>query len=175
MKWKTNSQRIWLFRFLVLIASVLMLISFIKPWWIGRFDATHTIRIYGWGLRDNMVSLASYLARDVTPLWKIMLAWIYVGISITLALFSTWLKRWWGSLLLGITGLGLISYAAVAINIVVKSRLMDFGIQLQGFASVQHVVSVYATLQKGYYLAYVAGGIMVILSLLRGFIMGKQQ
>lgn len=166
--------RIWIFRALVLIACVLMLVSFIQPWWIGNLGKTgNVIHIYGWGLRHNLSALASYISKDVTPTWQVALAWVYVVASIILALYSTWIKRWWGQLLLGFVGLGLIAYAAVAINVVVKNRLATFYIPLEGYVSVGQDIVIYANIQSGYYLAYIAGGIMVTLALLRSLIMGK--
>jgi hypothetical protein len=91
MNWKNGSLRIWIFRALVLIACVMMVVSFIMPWWIGRFVAGEEIKIYGWGLRHNLLSLASYIAADVTPTWQVVLAWVYVGTSFGLALGSTWM------------------------------------------------------------------------------------
>jgi hypothetical protein len=175
MDWKKGNLRTWIFRVLVLIACVMMVVSFIMPWWVGRFSAGEEIKIYGWGLRHNLVTLASYVAGDVTPTWQIVLAWGYVGASIGLALGSTWLKRWWNSLALMIVGMGIISYAFVAINHVVANRLESFQIPLEGFTTVGGTVSLYASLQPGYTLAYIAGGIMVALALLKKLIVGKQQ
>ncbi len=176
MNWKTGNYRIWLFRALVLIVCTLMLISFIKPWWIGRFGATgNAIYIYGWGLRHNLASLSSYVAKDVTPIWQIVLAWIYVGATTGLVFFSTWLKKWKSSLLLGIIGLSFIAYAAVAINIVVENRLAVFKIPLEGFSLLGQSVSVYADLQPAYYLALITGGSFVVLALLYWIIVGKRQ
>jgi hypothetical protein len=174
MNWKNGSLRIWIFRALVLIACVMMVVSFIMPWWVGRFTAGEEINIYGWGLRHNVTSVANYIVNDVTPMWQVILAWVYVGVSITLALFSTWIRKWWGQILLGIVGSGLIAYAAVAINVVVKNRLETFGIPLEGFYSFSmSVPPINASLQSGYRLAYIAGGIMLALALLRSIIVGK--
>jgi hypothetical protein len=126
-------------------------------------------------LRHNLNSFASYVEDDVTPTWQVVLAWVYVGVSIALALSSTWFRKWWGQLILGIVGTGLIVYAAVAINVVVKNRLGAFQIPLEGFALVQGAVNVHAAVQSGPTLAYIAGGIMVALALLKKLIVGKQQ
>lgn len=169
-----NSNRIWLFRILVGTAEIIALVSFIMPWWIGHFDPTHAIYIYGWGLRSNVQSLAPYVTGDVTPLWKVVLAWAFLGISVGLAMYSTLIKKWWGVFLLGFIGLGLIAYVTIAINIVVKNRLEMFNIPLEGSVVVYNIVKIHADLQFGHYLAYISGGIMMILALLRNLIVGKQ-
>lgn len=171
---RKSGYRLWLFRFFIGIAVTTMLVSFIMPWWIGYFDPTHAIYIYGWGLRNTVLALATYVTGDVTPQWKVGFAWGYMGVSIGLAMYSTWLKTRWGSLLLGFIGLGLIAYAAVAINIVVKNRLAVFQIPLEGSTTVYNMVKIHADLQFGYYLSYIAGGIIVVLALFHALLIGKR-
>ena len=162
-------SRKWLFPVLVACAAGLMIASFIMPWWIGKFGGgTESINIYGWGLRHSLVYLASYVDSDITPLWQTILAWIYVGLSVVLALFSTRLGKRKGSLLLGIIGAGLIVYAFVAVHMVITNRLADFWIPLEGFVLIQDGVSIHAKLQPGYILAYIAGGIWLGLAVVRG-------
>ncbi len=78
-----DNRMMWLFRLLVAAVGGLMIASFIMPWWVGRFDTGQAINIYGWGLRHNLVSLSSYLVDDVTPIWQTVVAWVYVGLSVT--------------------------------------------------------------------------------------------
>jgi hypothetical protein len=177
MNWKNGNLRIWIFRALVLIACVMMVVSFIMPWWVGRFNIG-AINIYGWGLRHNVSDLANYIAEDVTPVWQVVLAWVYVGTSIGLALGSTWIKRWWGQLVLGLVGLGVISYAFVALNVVVKNRLADFSLPMQGIGVIGSdlaTIVINSAIHNGYYMAYVAGGMFVVLALMRRLITGKRQ
>lgn len=173
-----GNWRLWLFRSLIAAAAVVAVVSFTMPWWIGKVvEGNNYIYIYGWGLRHNLVSLASYVAGDVTPLWQTVLAWVYVGVSVVLALLSTWLGKRKGSLLLGIIGAGVILYAFVAVHMVITNRLSYFGIPLEGFAYFgggTQSVSIYAQLQLEYNLAYIAGGIWIGLSLLRGLIVGSK-
>ena len=77
-------------------------------------------------------------------------------------------------MLLGFIGLGLIAYAAVAINIVVKNRLAVFQIPLEGSTTVYNMVKIHADLQFGYYLSYIAGGIIVVLALFHALLIGKR-
>ena len=163
----------WLYRLAVVGAGGLMIASFVMPWWIGRFDGGEAINIYGWGLRHSLISLAEYVYDDVTPLWQTVVAWVYVGLSVVLALVSTRLGRWKGSALLGIIGGGLIAYAFVAVHMVITNRLADFGISLEGFSVVGQGVSIYAKLQLAHTLAYIAGWIWVGLAVVRGVVWRK--
>ena len=168
-----NDWRLWLYRDLVAAGAATMLIAFILPWWIGRFSENSAIYIYGWGLRHNLVSLADYVAEDTTPVWQTALAWIYIGISVALALLSTRLSKWRGSLLLGILGAGMMAYAFVAVHMVITNRLADFNIALEGFSGI-YKVSIYASLEPGYTLAYIAGGIWLCAAGLRRVAERKQ-
>jgi hypothetical protein len=174
MKADIKNLRAWILRFFVAVAVTLMVISFTQPWWTGKFWANEIVNIYGWGLRHNLEELvAVYVDSDVTPNWQVALAWTYVSASSALALGSTWIKKWWGSLILAITGIGLIAYAAVAINVVVSNRLSDFGIALEGTTILEVGTYIYAQLQTSYYLTYVAGSLMVVLAVLRIIIIGN--
>jgi hypothetical protein len=172
--------RVWLYRALVAIACGLMLASFIMPWWTARLSTMPVnvdgIRIYGWGLRENLHLLAQYAASDVTPLYQIILAWIYMAVSIGLVLFSSWVKGRKGALLLGAISLIYIAYVLTAVFFVISRRLEHLSIPLQGIASFigqGKTLYIYTRLQHGYYLAYIAGGICFLLALTRNIITGK--
>lgn len=167
MKIPRDDWQIWLLRLLVLGACALMIVSFSKPWWIGTFSQGNAINIYGWGLRHDLYALASYIASDVTPTWQVVMAWAFLGVGTILALFSTWLKKWWGTLLLSIVGLGFALYAYVAINIIIKERLATFNIPLDGVAKIAATLTINTNLQSWYQLAYIAGGILIALALFR--------
>ncbi len=185
--WNTGSWRIWFFRGLVAVAASLMVTSFAMPWWIANFSneldapGTGNIWIYGWGLRHNLTQLSSHIADDVTPFYQTVLAWVYVAAIAGLALLSTWLKGWKGRLLLGGIGIIHIAYAAIAAFIVIANRTGDFGISLQGLSQqvsggvVIEVIIFYirSSLQSWYWLAYAAGGMFIVLALLRDVITGK--
>ncbi len=182
MKLETGNWGIWLFRVLVIAAIALMITSFTMPWWIARFadDVTSidsqsagAVNIYGWGLRHNLTRLASYVQGDITPFYQTVLAWAYIGLSAGLALFFTCLKGKKGQLLPGIIGAAYIIYVAVAIFKVVSERIAYVQIPLEGlivFPLIEQVgsITVLTSLQPGYYLAYAAGSILIILALFRG-------
>ncbi|NVM23351.1 MAG: hypothetical protein HWN68_16395 [Desulfobacterales bacterium] len=178
MKWNLSNRRVWLFRGLVAIAAILILVSFIMPWWIctiSEVPAKDPIRIYGYGLRHSLVELRSYIEADETPFYQTVLAWVYLAASVGFLLYSTWLKGGKGRWLLGGIGLIYVAYATIAVTWI-AIRTGDFGISLLGWSSRTYtfvVVSHFASLQVGYYLAHGAGLTCIALALLRNKITGK--
>jgi hypothetical protein len=169
MDYDKNNLSIWLFRFITLLACISVIYSFTRPWWICYFGVGkgNFISIYGWGLRENLKSLSSFVANDVTPQWQINVAWVTIGISCILALLSTWIKKLGGVLLMGLTGAGLIAYPIVTIHIVIAHRLLFFKIALQGPSTVQGMVQVSAHLTNWHYLTLIGGALLIILALFR--------
>ena len=164
----------WLYRSSVLASAVIMLVSFIKPWWVGRFSGGEEIVIYGWGLRYDYYFLLQYITGDITPLWQTVIAWLYVEASIVLSLLATWMSKWKGSILLGVLGVGLISYACVAQYVVISKRLGAYNISLQGISLIQQTIHINADIGIGYYLAVIAGGLWVGLAIVRALIQPKK-
>ena len=176
MKLNMCNRRVWLFRGLVAIAAALMLASAILPWWTAQVvpeaigvSPSFTITIYQYGIPSNPgVEYAS--AEDITPLYQTVLALIYIGVSVGLMLYSTWLKGrkgWW---VLGGIGLIYIGYAAIAAFIVIANRIGDFGIPLQGTTSIMwggQKANIYADLRVGYWLAYATGLMCIALAIVR--------
>jgi hypothetical protein len=154
---------IWLLRSVVFVAVGLVTYAFINPWWVCSFMDGHFIKIYGWGLTHNLESLAIAVKNDITPQWQVILAWVYVGVSCLLALWSTWMKRFAGALLLGFSGIGFVAYPMIAIYMVISNRIMGFGISLQGFSTVQGTIHVHSYLTHWHYLS-IAGGIILVIS-----------
>jgi hypothetical protein len=168
MKLNPKGILTWAVRILALAGVSVMIVSFTQPWWIGKFGGLEAINIYGWGLRHNLSSfLASYVAGDVTPTNQVALAWGYLGLSVVVALFGAWIRKWWGSILLAISGLGYIAYAYTAVNVVITDRLADFGIKLEGISSVGEGIITNAAIQPGHNMAYIAGGVLVALAIIK--------
>ena len=175
-----GSFRFWLFRGLVAIAAGVMVISFTMPWWIAEVlpetetVSPFTIEVYQYGIPRAQGS--EYISTDITPFYQTVLAWVYLAASAGLILFSTWLKGRKGQFLLGGIGAIYIAYAAIAVFIVVANRSADFGVPLQGQATIfyeQVFVNIDTSLQYGYNLTYAAGGMCIALALLRNIIVGK--
>jgi hypothetical protein len=144
---------------------------------IGDFDPG-PLSIFTAGTAINLQMLAPYVAQDVTPTSNIVLAWIYIAVSVGLVLISLRLKRKAGAWLIGFSGLGYIAYATVAAFIVISNRLDSFGIALQGHTTLPMMIGsihVDASLQFGYYLAYVAGVMCICLAFFRGLMKDKYE
>lgn len=170
-----TSFRFWLFRGLVAVAAGLMIGSFSVPWWAANMPDIafiDPVRVYGYGFEHDLVELAPYVAMDVTPFYQTVLAWVYIAASVGLVLYSTWLRGRKAKWLLGGVGLTYIAYAAIAV-IWVAIRTGDFAMSLQGHSLVQGEIDAYASLRFGYYLAYAAGGLFLVLALLRNIIVGR--
>ena len=176
-------KRVWLFHGLVVITAILMLVSFTLPWWTAYISAASklgdSIRIYGYGLRHSLVQLRIYVQADETPFYQNVLAWVYMAVSIGLILFSMRLTGRRVKLLLGGIGLIYIVYVSIAVFVVIANRTGEFGISLQGWSTLDAAnkipapTSVHSSLRLGYYLAYIAGGMCIALSLFRDIMTGK--
>ncbi|NLO72443.1 MAG: hypothetical protein GX102_16195 [Porphyromonadaceae bacterium] len=167
MELKTNWLN-WIFRLLALAAVVIAVISFTQPWWKG-FISGGVINIYGWGLRHTAQNISQCLVGDVTPDWQVGLAWGFVTLSSIVAIIGVFIKRWWGSLLTGIAGVGFITYAYTAMYVVISDRLADFSAPLEGYFPIGiGVVTMNASIQSSYYLVCVAGGIMLLVAIAKG-------
>jgi len=175
-------SRIWIFRGLVAVAAALMVVSFIKPWWTAGLNIVafeDPMRIYAYGFRHSLDELAAWVATDETPFFQTVLAFVYLGTSVSLVMLSTWLKGRKGQILLGTVGLVYIAYVLIAIYIVVTNRIDDYNIALQGHSITSEwagdeSVESFSRLRFGYYLALATGISMVVLAVLRKFILGRQ-
>ena len=163
------------------VPIALMAISFIGPWWtadiksLPELPATVdiVIDIYQWGIPEGMES--EYWATDITPLYQIVLARIFLAASIILALSSCWLKGNKGKLLLGFIGISWIAYAIGAF-ILISTRTEAYDISIQGTATLyDYNVVVTSSLQIGYYLSYAAGLLCVVLATTRNWITGTNR
>jgi hypothetical protein len=181
-----SASRVWLFRALVAIAAVVMVISAAMPWWICEIESDggdFTIEVFQYGIpayrRIYAVTerLRPYMASDITPYYQTVLAWVYLAVSVVLALLSTWLKDRKGKWLLGGIGLVYIGYAAIAIIWIYFRTKSGYNIKLQGHSwwdvDGEVFVNAFTRVGTGHYLAYVAGALFVVLALLRDIIIGR--
>jgi len=172
MNWKAYDLYIWIFRVLVLLSGAIMVVSFTQPWWTGAIG-NGAINVYGWGLRHNISGLLiQYISDDITPTWQISLAWVYIAVSIAVAIVGTFIKKWWGSLLIAISGIGYIAYAYTAMNTVISNRLATSNIALEGYTAIggSFGITIIANIESAYYLAYIAGGMLLLLAIIWLFV-----
>lgn len=168
---KMNKRGIWIFRLLVLLAIALVAYAFAQPWWICDLGSGATVKIYGWGLRQNLQALAEYIMKDITPHWQTILAWVYVGASSLLAFFSTWIRGLAGILLLGLIGIGFTIYPIISIYVVISNRIANFDIVLQGTSITQGEILVTSDITSWHYLMIAGGILLIILTLIRSTLM----
>jgi hypothetical protein len=181
------SLRVWLFRFLVLVASGLMVVSWILPWWRGDLSLVGAyVQIRPWGLETDLGAYATYIDSAFMPVWFAPVMWTYLGLCIAALLFSMFAKnkeiRIWKikSTLPGfIIGLVGFSYIAIVITAVIFAAIRSgdfYGTHLIGKTGVDFKTehfSVNANLLIGYWLACGTGTLLAILALLRHKITGQ--
>jgi hypothetical protein len=171
----SNSLRKWLVRFFVLVAACLAVYSFTRAWWIADFGRGEYIKIFGWGLKHNLLTLENYVAKDVTPQWQIYLAWVYIAISCGLAFLSTYFKKMVQILVFSIVGIGFIIYPTVAIYTVITERIAVFGIALEGRSWISGNIYINSCLTHWHYLMYIGGVLLVILAIIETVMLIKIQ
>ncbi len=180
---KNTNRKQWIFFFLVISIAILMLVSFSMSWWTAYISEARisgaSVQIYGYGLRHSLNQLSLYIAEDETPVYQTVLAWIYLAVNIGLILASSVLKDWKGKWLLASVGIAYIAYAAVAVFVVIANRIEELGVSLQGWSTLSTrqgywgTVSIFSSLQFGYYLAYITGLLCIVLALFRNRIKGN--
>ncbi len=188
-----SSTRAWLFRVLVLASGGLLLYSWFQPWWsayaIGYPGKEHLL-IRPWGLEVDKTIIGPYLG-SVTgwemPALLTPAMWTYLAIAIAALLFSLWAKdkdlKFWKvrstlpSWTIGIVG---FSYIVVLVTMVIVAAIKTgevVGMKLIG-STVLSVAGdtgpMVADLQLGYWLAYGAGTLLIVLALLRNKIIGQR-
>jgi hypothetical protein len=167
---------------LVLAGVIIMLISFAMAWWsveVTFLDIGFggTVKIFGYGLRHTMTG-SYYLVDDETPVYQSVLAWAYLGVGVCLAIAGNFIKSRIGACLTGVVGLAHIAYVAVTIFVVVTNRVSELGFAVFGPSVVVYpagrdtTVSYLAGLEPGYYLAYIAGGLLIVSALVHYFFRG---
>jgi hypothetical protein len=168
-------QKIWLYRGLIIIVCALFVISFLLHWWTtsitiqGFAQQVNAVRIFAYGLRHTLVEYRVYILDDEIPYFQTLLAFMYLIVSLAVALGSTWIKGRKGFWLLLACGIGYLVYISAATWIIIQ-RLDTFDIVLQGASRVSYNVrnvSFQSSLGLGFYLAYVSGVLMILLAFLR--------
>jgi hypothetical protein len=185
--------REWLFRILVVASAGVMLYSWFQPWWTIHIEelGNNMLQIRPWGLIVD-ARLGSYdilIKGAAMPDWFGPMMWVYLGLCMLALLVGLFvlrkdlnvigrLKVNLSMLLVGGVGFSYL-VAGVVMAVYASTRLKSFyDVPLQGRMSIElsdmHSY-VESSLLPGYYLIYVAGGLLVVLALLRGVIIGKKQ
>ncbi len=165
-----------------------MLISWFMPWWKAAIlELDRSVLIRPWGLEHDLGDLAGYIQGAEMPSWFAPFMWAYLGICMLVLLFSLFapakevrLAKFQFSLSqLLVGGVGLSYIVALIVAVVYASmRVGEFwDLQLIGktYVELGEIEKGYveANLQLGYWVAWVAGVLLLVLGLLRNRIVGQ--
>jgi hypothetical protein len=169
-----------------------LLYSWFIPWWSVRIveDDMDHVWLHPWGLEvTKEAALYIDLSAAEMPVWFTPAMWAYLGIVVAALLFSLWakdkeLKLWkvrstLPSWTIGIVGFSYIVVAATAVT-VLAIKAGAFGVPVIGTVITDYIdeiegyVNLVTSLRFGYWLAYGAGALLILLALLRNKIIGKR-
>lgn len=173
--------RAWVFRILVVTVGGLIIFCFVTPWWTINVQVDpdsgalpqvpDVVRIYAYGLRSDLTQDEYLVEPFLTPRYQSVTAFIFLGVSLALCMFSTWLKGKKGQLLLGFIGLVYAGYALGFYFMLKKGLDSMTGIvwPMEGEFFIQFSL-ITTDLKPAYYYMFAAGAVLVLLALLRGVI-----
>jgi hypothetical protein len=177
------------FRGLVIIAAVLIVISWMGPWWTvdisGGVKLPNAVVVYPYGLTLDVAEFEGFVQGATMPDFFAPLMWTYFGLALLALIASLFVKdkkikfmNITGSLpswIIGVVGFSCIVVVVTAV-IVISIRASDyFDMKLLGTLQIYDHPITYATgtLQLHYWLACITGPLLIMLALLRNKIIGK--
>jgi hypothetical protein len=175
---KNTVWRAWVFRIIVAAMAGLIIYSFFTPWWTINVQidpdsgalpqVPDVVRIYAYGLRSELTQNENMVEPFLTPPYQTVAAYVFLGVSLLLILFSTWLRGVKGQLLLGISGLVYIGYGLGFFLMLKKGLDSMSGIvwPMQGQFYIQASL-ITTDLKPALAYLVIAGGALVLLALLR--------
>jgi len=182
---KGTMNRVWIFRFLVLVAAVLLLVSWFQPWWAIDIEGfgENMVQIRPWGLEmeQRMGGFAIFLKGADMPAWFAPSMWVFLGLCMLALLVGAFVKSI--NLRLGkikmslsqflVGGVGLAYLAAGIVMAVYASTRMKamMDVPLVGTAIIDLgdplIANVYSRLTPGYYLIYVVAIMLLLTAIFR--------
>ena len=187
-----NNVRPWLFRGLVVAAAAFLVVTWFMPWWRGDCAelSRDAVLVHPWGLEDDLGFMSFAVDDARMPGWFAPFMFTYLGVVLVALLYSLFAKDrviklgkfrvTLPGLIIGLVGLSYLLVPVVAL-VYMKIRLPCFygGIPLSGHITIPleegsmegHITT---SLEPGYYLAYVAGLLLVILALFRDRILARK-
>jgi uncharacterized integral membrane protein len=175
---------------LVIVAAALLLISWFMPWWsINVYEiGTDAAVIHPWGLETNLrAAEANMIASANMPDWFAPMMFAYLGVVVLALALSLFAKnkpfkfgKWKFTLPTIIIALAGFSYVVAAATAAVYAsiRTSEFfgGVNFIGYTYIDfgepYMSGADAGLLPGYWLALVAGVLLIVLGLLRDKIIG---
>lgn len=186
-----GNYRVWLFRFLVLVGTGLMLYTWFQPWWqayVVELDV-NTVTIYPYNMEVIKGDYPEWFAGFDTamPAWFFTFMWVYLGIGVAALLYSLFasekrvgLGRFSWSLpqvLVGGVGLSYVVIVATAVVTIAIRSGEFYDTPLMGSVFISFSESeesfVDTGLKFGYWLACGVGPFLVLLALFRNRIIGR--
>lgn len=182
---KVNNSAVWVFRGLVLAAAVLMLVSWLLPWWTVDIESfgKDMVQIRPWGLALNvrMGDFKVLMKGADMPVWFAPFMWTYFGACMLALLVGAFIGRKevgigrfkidLDQLLIGGTGL---SYFVVGIVTAIYGSMRSkqiMGIPLLGRSFIDLgdplVTFVESRFMLGYYLIFVTALLLIALAFFR--------
>jgi hypothetical protein len=187
--------RAWIFRALILAAAGLFLYVWFMPWWNAYIVALDTtaINIYVFGLEsfipeEHIDWISGY--NQAMPGWFTPVMWVYLGLVVAILLFSMFASSKKGislgkfrislpTTLIGGVGLSMIAVCIIGIIVILMNLKIFFDAPLNGTFIVDmgdaYHSSVDTKLMMGYYLFGGIGAGLLVLSMIRQFIVGKNK
>jgi len=190
---KLNPVRVWLFRFLVLVAALLLLYVWFNPWWTIDIEGfgKNMVQIRPWGLELNqrMGGFGVFIKRAQMPDWFAPAMWVFLALcllALLVGMFVKDIKIGFGKFkitlpqfLIGGVGLAYLAagvvmavYAAVRMKAMMDVPLVGKGFIDQGDPL---IANVYTRLTTAYYLIYVVAAMLILLAIFRNVIIGKKK
>lgn len=190
-----SKARPWIFRVLVLAAAAFFLYSWFQPWWtayVVELKVT-AINIYAYGLESFIpAEYKTWIAGYDTamPAWFTPFMWVYLAICMLILAFSLFAKSEKGislgklrislpTLLIAGVGLSVIGVCIIGIMVIQANLVNFYNAPLNGTITVDmgdpYQSDVDTSLLKGYYLMIATGAVLLVLSVLRQFIVGKSK
>jgi hypothetical protein len=185
-----SNSGIWKFNVLVTVAAVLMLVSWLLPWWTANIEAlgNDVVQIHPWGLEvdPRLGGFTIFLKGAAVPAWLAPSVWGYFALCMVALLLSLCirerkigfgrLKMQLSRLLVGGVGISYIVAAVIAIVYASIRLKAFFDTPLQGRKPVDlgEAMRTYVntSLLLGYYLTYCAGFLLIALAILYQKVIG---
>jgi hypothetical protein len=187
-----SNSRVWISRVLTVAAAGLMLLTWFMPWWRATIDALAdaAVMIHPWGLDHTLGPDVASLIEDARmPAYFAPFMWAYLGVCMLALLLSLFAKE--RVISLGkfklslpqvlVAGVGLSYVITLVVMVIYASgRTPDFyGIKFLGYTYIDMgemaTTGVTAKLLPGYWLAWAAALLLIVLGLLRNTITGSRQ
>jgi len=178
---KTN--RLWLFRILGFAAIVLLVLSFVLPWWstdilvLGLVDA---MIMHPYGVEHYLGDMVTFVEPYLPPIWLTYIAYAYAALAVAALLVSLFIKKEQGRLLMGVVGISFVLYILVATGYL-KFTLDQFDMGLTGYSYVDatqgfpYHTGLISRFLRGFYVAWAAAIWTCLLAYFRYKITGESK